>query len=225
MMREEARLSVRAVAAELGLSPSTYASKENKFKKSKFDDNFVKSLVPVFSPLGIPQSRILAMAGINLDRNMTSAANDENNLGHDTDTNMANIEELDVRGAAGGGTMEESSAKKIYDWQIPREMLRTATYATPDRLKIITVVGDSMQETFRPYERVMVDTSDTTPSPPGVFVVYDGLGLVVKRVEHVPHSDPPRVRISSDNPRYTPYERSVDEAYIQGRVLGRWQWV
>ena len=39
-----------------------------------------------------------------------------------------------------------------------------------------------------------------TPTPPGVFVLYDGMGLVAKRVEHITNSDPPRVRIISDNP-------------------------
>jgi phage repressor protein C with HTH and peptisase S24 domain len=52
--------------------------------------------------------------------------------------------------------------------------------------------------------------------PPGV----DGMGLVVKRLEHVPMSDPPRVRIISDNPHYTPYECTADEINIVGRV--RW---
>jgi hypothetical protein len=71
----------------------------------------------------------------------------------------------------------------------------------------------------------MVDTGDVRPSPPGVFVVWDGLGFVVKRVEFMVHSDPPKVKITSDNPKYTPYERVLGEAYIQGRVLGKWLWV
>jgi phage repressor protein C with HTH and peptisase S24 domain len=86
------------------------------------------------------------------------------------------------------------------------------------------VVGDSMPVTFRPYDKVMVDTEDRTPSPPGIFVVWDGLNLVLKRVEYIAHSEPPRVRILSENPEYQPYERVVEEAYIQGRVLGKWLW-
>ena len=57
-----------------------------------------------------------------------------------------------------------------------------------------------------------------------MFVVWDGLGLVVKRVEHLPFTDPPRVRITSDNPRYRPYEVALGEAEIRGRVIGRWKW-
>jgi len=89
---------------------------------------------------------------------------------------------------------------------------------------VITVYGDSMEPTLAPGTRVMVDTEDRIPSPPGIFVVYDGLGLVVKRVEHRPQSSPPAVRLISDNPRYDSYECPLEEARIQGRVIGRWQW-
>ncbi|MGH7746171.1 MAG: S24 family peptidase, partial [Candidatus Dormibacteria bacterium] len=94
----------------------------------------------------------------------------------------------------------------------------------PDRVIILPVKGDSMEPTLRPGQRVMVDTSDQRPSPSGLFVVWDGLGSVVKRIQYVPHSDPPRVRIISDNPAGgDPYERLLEEAYIQGRVVGSWE--
>ena len=57
-------------------------------------------------------------------------------------------------------------------------------------------------------------------SAPRIFVLHDGMGLVAKRLEHVPFSDPPRVRIISDNDRYTPHECTADEINIIGRV--RW---
>ena len=40
------------------------------------------------------------------------------------------------------------------------------------------------------------------------------MGLVTKRLEHVPHSDPPRVVIKSANPEYDSYERLIDEIRI-----------
>lgn len=71
----------------------------------------------------------------------------------------------------------------------------------------------------------MVDPSDTRPSPPGIFCVWDGLGLVIKRVEYLMNSDPPTIRLTSCNPAYQAYERSLDEAQIKGRVIGRWGWL
>lgn len=133
------------------------------------------------------------------------------------------IDELDIRVGAGAGQLAEGVGKMGH-WALPRELVRLATPARAERIKIVTVVGDSMTPTFNPTDRIMIDTSDTNPSPPGVFVVWDGFGQVVKRVEFMPHSEPPTVRISSDNQRYAPYERSLGEAYIQGRVIGKWQW-
>ncbi|WP_223162582.1 S24 family peptidase [Ruegeria intermedia] len=66
----------------------------------------------------------------------------------------------------------------------------------------------------------MTDMARRTPNPPGIFVLDDGMGLVAKRLEHIPNSDPPAVRVISDNPVYSPYERTADEIHTVGRI--RW---
>jgi phage repressor protein C with HTH and peptisase S24 domain len=134
---------------------------------------------------------------------------------------MVPIIELDVRAGNGAIARDETETGR---WQVPGELIRAVTTAPVAALRILTVYGDSMEPEFRPGQRVMVDTSDQLPSPPGVFVAWDGLATVLKRVEFVPHSDPPRVRFTSDNPRYQPYERILEDAHIKGRVIGRWTW-
>ncbi len=69
---------------------------------------------------------------------------------------------------------------------------------SPSQLRIMHVEGDSMAPTL----------------------LDDGMGLVAKRLEHVPNSDPPAVRVISDNGFYSPYERSAEEIHIIGRI--RW---
>ena len=62
----------------------------------------------------------------------------------------------------------------------------------------------------------------TSPQDLGVgeiAVLWDGSGLVVKRVEILPHTEPPRLRLVPANPAYTPYTRLADEAHIVGTVL------
>ena len=104
----------------------------------------------------------------------------------------------------------------------PRASFREMVPGPAEGVRVIAVRGDSMQPTLWPGQRVMVDINDKTPSPPGIFVVWDGLALVLKRIELVAGSDPMRVRIMSDNPKYTTYERTLDEAHINGRVVGVW---
>ncbi len=56
--------------------------------------------------------------------------------------------------------------------------------------------------------------------PVRIFVLFDGLGLVAKWLEHVASADPPTVRFISDIPNYGPYERSSEEVNVVGRI--RW---
>lgn len=148
---------------------------------------------------------------------------------------LVQIDELDVRGGGGPGgahsfelVVEDGNlvdqVERVTAWSVPADLTRPVTRASATSLKIITIVGNSMVPDFPPGQKVLVDISDTTPTPPGVFVVWDGLALVVKTVEHVPFSDPPTVRIASKNPDFQPYERTLEEAYIQGRVIGSWRW-
>jgi phage repressor protein C with HTH and peptisase S24 domain len=45
------------------------------------------------------------------------------------------------------------------------------------------------------------------------------MGIVAKRIDHVPHSEPPKIVIKSINPEYQTYERDGEEVNIVGRVI------
>jgi phage repressor protein C with HTH and peptisase S24 domain len=134
---------------------------------------------------------------------------------------MVEVKSLDVRAAGGAGAVvdvEEENGRFGFparEFDVPAE-----------RLRVITVIGDSMflpgdPSSLQPGDRVVVDTAQKVPSPPGIFVLHNGMGLVVKRVE--PLVKVKRVRIFSINPAYKEYELSASEAHIQGRVIGVWR--
>jgi phage repressor protein C with HTH and peptisase S24 domain len=127
----------------------------------------------------------------------------------------------EVESGAGAG---HRRAKIIGTWSIPATVVRYHTSAPEAALKIIRIVGDSMEPDYRAGERVMVDTADRLPSPSGVFAVWDGFSEIVKRLELVPYSDPPLVKVMSVNPAYAPRELRLDEMVIHGRVIGKWTW-
>lgn len=138
------------------------------------------------------------------------------------------IPEIDVHAPAGSGgglmeVMEGDDAVVRGKYGFPEQGFREQFGAQPTEVVVVEVVGDSMLPTLRPGERVLVHLKSTAPSPPGIFMVWDGLGQVMKRVEYIPHSEPPTVKISSDNKTYEPYTRELGEAYIQGRVIGHWE--
>lgn len=144
---------------------------------------------------------------------------------------VVSIPELDVHVAAGPGVSDDvgdlmtahEQAHVVGMHTYPMESFREAFSISPTRIKIIPVRGNSMEPELWPGQRVMVDIDDKTPSPPGIFVVWDGLGLVLKYVEVVANSDPVRVRISSAHHAFQAYERNLDEAHINGRVIGVWK--
>lgn len=144
---------------------------------------------------------------------------------------VVSINELDVHVAAGagmaddaGGLMKAHEASAVVGVHTyPTESFREAYGVNPSHIRIIPVRGTSMEPELWAGQRVMVDIEDTTPSPPGIFVVWDGLGLVLKYVEVVANSDPVRVRISSAHQAFKAYERNLGEAFINGRVVGVWK--
>lgn len=128
------------------------------------------------------------------------------------------VPEVRVTAAAGGGAVAEY--EPLGDsWYFPVAWLRHELRARAADLKIISIDGDSMEPVLETGDKVLIDTTRTAPSPPGIFVLHDGLGLVAKQVEYVPNSDPARLVIRSANPRYQDYERTVDEVTIVGRVI------
>ena len=132
------------------------------------------------------------------------------------------MSEFDAKVGAGGGTNIED-VHKVAEWQIPIAWARTELRGEAEDLMIVTVEGDSMMPTIGPGEKVIINHTMLTPSPGGIFALWDGLATVVKRIEYIPNSEPARIRIISDNERYDSYERSAEEIHIIGRVVCRLQ--
>ena len=57
------------------------------------------------------------------------------------------------------------------------------------------------------------------PSPPGIFILNNGVGLVAKRIEIIPSTTPQMLRISLENSAYSSYQRRIDEVHIIGLVV------
>ncbi|GGC63788.1 hypothetical protein GCM10011504_47500 [Siccirubricoccus deserti] len=132
---------------------------------------------------------------------------------------FARIAELDVRASAGPGAFHDGPEEATAFWLFPEPVVRHEFRTRSDDLRMITIEGDSMEPLIASGDRILVDTSQRVPVPPGIFVIWDGMGVVAKRVEHVPNSDPPMVVITSVNPQYQTYERLADEVNIIGRVV------
>ena len=127
---------------------------------------------------------------------------------------------VNVRPSMGGGQVVEAEPDYGRPYHFQKSWIRNTLRSDPVNLRIMHVEGDSMIPTLQDRDIVLVDTSRRSPTPPGIFVLHDGMGLVAKRLEYIPNSEPPRIRIVSDNTHYSPYDGVADEINIIGRI--RW---
>lgn len=105
-------------------------------------------------------------------------------------------------------------------WTFPDSV--KAGWRQMPRSYALPVTGDSMEPTLPNGSYVFVDTTHTIPSPPDIYAIDYGDGLMVKRVELIPQSD--GVRIVSDNARYRDYELRREDVRVYGRVVAWFQW-
>lgn len=141
--------------------------------------------------------------------------------------------EVDARAGAGNGNVGEHqvvttrhgetyvSHKVISEWVFPAPFLRHELHAAPNNILVLEVVGDSMSPTLESGDRLIIDTNHCTPRPDGVYVIDEGHGPLVKRVQLVRRSDPPEIRIISDNKNHEAYTLRLEDVRVIGRVAGR----
>lgn len=135
-------------------------------------------------------------------------------------TNVYNVPEYRVHVSAGGGALVARENKRR-DWPFANDYLRNELGLEKTSLAVVEVRGDSMEPTLSSGDRVLVNMSDKQVSQPGVFILYDGGGTVIKRVERIPGTDPAKLVLISDNPRHTRYEIEAELVEVVGRVVWR----
>lgn len=204
----------RALAKLLGVDPAAVSRMTKGFRQAK-----VRELATIAGYLDEP-----------IPAALLAQAEQEERAAPQADQASTNIPEVDARTGAGlaadGATINVPDGAYIVSedqvrgtWSMPLDYLRFELRVPKLAVRLVEVIGDSMQPTLYPGDRIMVNTADRRPSPPGIFALWDGLGLVVKRVEHIPNTDPLIYRISSDNPHHATYERTEEEVNIVGRVV------
>lgn len=231
-LRLRSGMTVRALAKELGYGEafSTYSSYESTYKKQFLPPEITHKLAKILTGLGDPAIElweIMALSGLaSVDQLREKRPADEPEDDPRPFKNYT-FDEVDVQSEAGFGAGDQPldvDGKHVVlaRWQMPSDYFHTVNSA-PENVKIIRVIGDSMEPDYFSGERIMVDTAHRIPSPPAVYVLFDGYGIVLKQLEIISR-EPARVRVTSRNPNYAPYEANLDDININGRVIGKWTW-
>lgn len=123
------------------------------------------------------------------------------------------------------GLAEKDAGDDGKSWVMPASLFKARTDAPPEKIKIFAVQEQAMAPDFMPGEQVLVNLADTRPSPPGMFIVSDGMGYIIRQCEYVPHSQPPQIKLSAVSEKYKPYTLPLSEAQIIGRIIAKLEWL
>lgn len=118
-------------------------------------------------------------------------------------------------GLGPGGTGEGDEDVVLFS----RDLIERELRADPDVLLAMLAEGNSMEPDFQGGDQILVDIRRKSIAQPGAFCLWDGDGHVIKYLEKVPGSDPPKVRIIPRNSMYDPYEALAEEIAVVGRVV------
>ena len=210
-LRDARGISAAALGALVGMSQPQVTRLEKGDRRLKYD-----------------QAAIIAQAlGVAVTDLHAEIEGAPERAHHDSPRQLGQVRitEIEVHAGAGPERMPDldpdGNAVVLAEWMMPREFLPSAYRG--GNLVIVRVQGDSMMPRLAPNERVVVDTSQTVPFAEGIYLTWNGLGVVIKRLQVLP-GNPAKVRISSDNPAYEPYIVTADEVRVFGRIIGRWEW-
>lgn len=131
--------------------------------------------------------------------------------------NVVYVRRRDVRASAGAGALAELEYDRD-SLTFNRQWLRKLG-ADPNRLSIITVMGESMAPTLADGDAILVNEADHFEARrEGIYVLRQGSELIVKRVRK--GADAAHIHVTSDNADFaSPGELGLADVIIIGRVI------
>lgn len=113
------------------------------------------------------------------------------------------------------------AANVLGTWRLPGFVTQRTLRAPSNRVHIVECTGDSMEPRIMDGDFVFIDETKRNPRMPGIFALWEGDGITIKRIEIVANSSPLRLRLIPENDRYSAYEQNADDVQIIGRYAGR----
>lgn len=130
------------------------------------------------------------------------------------------VEVLDIEASAGKGVIViDDFIETITSIEYSVEEAKRLFGGRPaETIKMITVRGDSMAETFEPRDQIFVDMTVNHFDGDGIYVFILNNQLYIKRLQ----MQYKRLAVISDNPKYETWyleESNIDGMFIHAKVL------
>lgn len=212
-LREEAGLSLRALAEAIGMPTTSYAAYEDikKFKKRYLPLDLAQKIAVALSEHNIEPDRVLTLAG--MERGGAALQSQESVA---RQMGFGLVPELELGYSMGGGAIF-NDYRHIGVVPFPIDWLRRLMSGTMADLFVARGEGDSMQPTLLDGDVVLIDTAQRqiTKQDRIWAISYGDLGMI-KRVRRLPDGS---FSLMSDNAAVSDVNAFDDEMHVIGRVI------
>jgi len=116
------------------------------------------------------------------------------------------------------GSMLINKPKKV-KMSFKKDWIKNTLNTNTENIRAIRINGDYMEPTLLNGDVALVDISKRVPNPPGIYILYDGHGLVAKRLESIKKSGESFIFITSDNKNYESYKCKLQDTNIIGKIV------
>ena len=193
----ENKLNYRRVSMELG-------------KGAAYMQRYIKRGIPSHLPEDI-RSKLATM--LNVDEQLLSER--PLNMMSFKALNKVSIDVISANPCCGSGNDSDYSDEVVGKWIMPIDDFRELTFAKPEKIKQMRVIGDSMEPTIKDGDYILADTSFQSFDVDGIYLIRMFNGLAVKRIQAGLNG----IRILSDNKLYEPITAAAGEVYVIGKVI------
>ena len=125
---------------------------------------------------------------------------------------------FDAALSAGPGSIIDPYAEPIGFHLVEMSWIKALTNTLPNALAVLRVANDSMVDTLKEGDWILLDRSQTRLSRSGIYGLQVEEDAWVKRCE-IDIADRSMVTVISDNPKYPARNVSGDDLNVIGRVL------
>lgn len=128
------------------------------------------------------------------------------------------VPRYNVAAAAGHGAAVYAE-EPLFCMAFRRYWIENYVTKQPEKLSVITVKGDSMEGVLNHGDSILINHAETAPRD-GLYVLRIGNDLFVKRVQRIPG----KLLVTSENPRYAPFEIDLTDTQDDIAIIGRVEW-
>ena len=178
-------------------------------------DSYIQRFIKLGLPERLPESTRVQLAKIlQVDEQLLTDLPIEHRI-MPLDGKTVSIDIISASPCCGYGSDKTYADEVVGKWIMPLSDFKELTFAKPEYIKQMRVIGDSMDPTIKDGDYILADTSFQSFDIDGIYLIRMLNGLAVKRLQAGLNN----VKILSDNKLYEPITAAAGEVKIIGKVI------